>query len=100
MSCWDIAEKASEKEKIKSEFADFINGMNSCGKIDYNVYSQLFDFAMHLFDKMFEHSKYEYENVEEFERVYGRTVNEAFKIGWSMARRKISQVSHQEKKGG
>lgn len=57
MSNWGIAETASEKDKIKSEFADFINGMNSCGEIDYDVYSQLFDFAMPLFDKMFEHGK-------------------------------------------
>lgn len=60
MGSFGIAETASEKEKIKSEFADFINGMNSCGEIDYNIYSQLFDFAMPLFDKMFEHGKAKY----------------------------------------
>ena len=57
MCSWGIAETASEKEKIKSEFADFINGMNSCGEIDFGIYSELFDFAMPLFDKMFEHDK-------------------------------------------
>lgn len=57
MGNWGIAKTASEKEKIKSEFADFINGLNSCGEIDYRVYSELFDFAMPLFDKMFEHGK-------------------------------------------
>jgi hypothetical protein len=57
MSGWGIAKTASEKEKIKSEFADFINGLNSVGEIDYNIYSELFDFTMPLFDKMFEHGK-------------------------------------------
>ena len=57
MGNWGIAETASEKEKIKSEFADFINGLNSCGEVDYSTYSELFDFTMPLFDKMFEHGK-------------------------------------------
>jgi hypothetical protein len=57
MGNWGISETASEKEKIKSEFADFINGLNSCGEIDYSVYSELFDFAMPLLDKMFEAGK-------------------------------------------
>ena len=57
MGNWGIADTAPENEKLKSEFADFINGMNSCGEIDYDVYSQLFDFTMPLFDKMFELGK-------------------------------------------
>lgn len=57
MGNWGISETASEKEKIKSEFADFINGLNSCGEIDYSIYSELFDFTMPLLDKMFEHGK-------------------------------------------
>ena len=31
---WEIAETASEIEKIKSESADYLNGLNSCGIID------------------------------------------------------------------
>jgi nitrate reductase assembly molybdenum cofactor insertion protein NarJ len=57
MGNWGISETASEKEKIKSEFADFIGGLNSCGEIDYSIYSELFDFTMQLLDKMFEHGK-------------------------------------------
>lgn len=44
----------SEKEKIKQEFADIIDGLNSCGIIDYSTYSNLFDSAMELFDKMYD----------------------------------------------
>ena len=57
MGNWGIADTAPENEKIKSEFADFIHGMNSCGKISYLIYSQLFDFTMPLLDKMFELGK-------------------------------------------
>jgi len=57
MGNWGISETASEKEKIKSEFADFIGGLNSCAEIDYNTYSELFDFTMPLLDKMFEAGK-------------------------------------------
>lgn len=54
---WGIAGTASEKEKIKADFADFLGGLNSCCEIDYNAYSQIFDYAMELFDKMYEQGK-------------------------------------------
>jgi hypothetical protein len=54
---WGIAKIATEKEKIKSEFADFLHGLNSCCDIDYNAYSQIFDYAMELFDQMYEQGK-------------------------------------------
>jgi|GEM_PF-1780174 len=54
MSCWGISPNASEKEKIKGEFADFINGLNSTGEISYTIYSDLFDVTMALFDEMYE----------------------------------------------
>ena len=57
MGDWGISENSSEKEKIKSEFADYINGLNCCGNIDYHTYSSLFDFTMPLLDKMFEHGR-------------------------------------------
>lgn len=57
MGNWGISDKATEKEKIKSEMADYLNGLNSCGEISYSVYSEAFDFSMSLLDKMFEHGK-------------------------------------------
>ncbi len=57
MAGWGISEKASEKEKIKSKMADYLNGLNSCGEIDYSVYCRMFDFSMDLLDEMYEHGK-------------------------------------------
>lgn len=54
MGSWGTSDKAPEKEKIKSEMADYLNGLNSVGEIDYSVYSELFDFAMELLDRMYE----------------------------------------------
>lgn len=54
---WGISPKASEKEKIKSEFADYLNGLNSCGVIDYSTYSEMFDIGMDLLDRMYEQGK-------------------------------------------
>lgn len=55
MSGWGILKNASEKEKIKSEMADYLHGLNSCCKIDIELYDEMFDFSMVLFDRMFEH---------------------------------------------
>lgn len=54
---WGIAETASEKEKIKSEFTDFIHGLNSCGDINAKTYNELWDYTIPLFDKMYEQGK-------------------------------------------
>ena len=43
---WGIAETASEIEKIKSESADYLNGLNSCGVIDWNTYNYAFDYDL------------------------------------------------------
>lgn len=51
---WGISENASSKEKIKAEMADFLKGLNSTGVIDYQIYSEMFDFSMQLLDKMYE----------------------------------------------
>jgi len=40
---WGISEHASEINKLKADINDFLKGMNSCGEIDYNSYSQIFD---------------------------------------------------------
>lgn len=56
----------SEKEKIKQEFADIIDGLNFCGKIDYLTYSSLFDSSMELFDEMYDEGcKYSDETLKE-----------------------------------
>jgi len=52
-----IPEKASEKEKIKSEMAGYLNELNFSGEISYGTYCSVFDFSMGLLDKMFEHGK-------------------------------------------
>jgi hypothetical protein len=51
---WGISENATPKEKIKSEMADYLKGLNSTGAIDYSTYSEMFDFSMELLDKMYE----------------------------------------------
>jgi hypothetical protein len=50
---WGIAETASEIEKIKSESADYLNGLNSCGVIDWNTYNYAFDFYTDLLMKAY-----------------------------------------------
>lgn len=57
MSNWGIASTASEKEKIKAEYADELHGMNSVGSISYDDYSYMFDFGMELLDRMYEQGK-------------------------------------------
>lgn len=57
MSNWGISPNASEKEKIKADYADILHGMNSTGAIPYDVYSDLFDAGMELFDRMYEQGK-------------------------------------------
>ena len=57
MPCWGISNKAPEKEKIKSRYADYINGLNCVGEIDYPTYCELFDEGMKLFDEMYELGK-------------------------------------------
>jgi hypothetical protein len=59
MGNWGISENASEKEKIKSKYADYLNGLNCVGEISYSVYSEAFDVGMDLFDKMYELGKFE-----------------------------------------
>lgn len=59
---WGISENATEKEKLKSELADYLNGLNSTGVIGYIEYCSLFDFTMKLLDKMYELGKEEMNN--------------------------------------
>ena len=59
MGNWGISANAPEKEKIKSEYADYLNGLNSIGEISYSIYSESFDFGMDLLDKMYDLGKTE-----------------------------------------
>lgn len=59
MSGWGISENASEKEKIKAEYADYLNGLNSCGELDWEMYQEMFDIGMRLLDEMYELGKKE-----------------------------------------
>lgn len=54
---WGISERASEKEKIKSQWADELKGYNSCCKISYEIYSELFEIGMELLEKMYEQGR-------------------------------------------
>lgn len=54
---WGISDKATEKEKIFAEFSDCINGFNCAGKIDYDAYSQIYDFGRTLADREYEQGK-------------------------------------------
>lgn len=54
-----VSSKAPKKEKIKSDYESLIRGFNMTGDIEYSVYSQLFDWGMPLFDKMYELGKKE-----------------------------------------
>jgi len=59
---WGISDKASEKEKLKSEMGDYLNGLNSTCEISYNAYSEIFDFSHELLDRMYELGKSEAQN--------------------------------------
>jgi len=59
---WGIAETAPEIEKIKAKSADYLNGLNSCGEIDYDLYSYAFDFYSELLDAAYEQGKQDANN--------------------------------------
>ncbi len=63
MGKWGISPTAPEKEKVKSEWADYLNGLNSCGIIPYHIYSEAFDIGMDLLDRMYELGKREKEET-------------------------------------
>ena len=54
---WGINETAPEIEKIKSESADYLSGLNSCGVIDWNTYNYAFDFYADLLMKAYEQGR-------------------------------------------
>ncbi|WP_207634868.1 hypothetical protein [Cytobacillus praedii] len=56
---WGISENAAPKEKLKSEMGDYLGGLNSTGKIDYETYSNIYDFTMGMLDRMYELGKKE-----------------------------------------
>lgn len=57
MGNWGISQNASQKEKIKSELADHLHGLNATGEISYATYSNLFDISMGLLDRMYAQGK-------------------------------------------
>lgn len=62
MGNWGISENATEKEKIKSKMADFLNGLNCCGDISIGAYDKIFDFSMELLDSMYDLGRKESKN--------------------------------------
>ena len=59
MGNWGISKNAEPKEKLKSKMADFLNGLNSVGKISYGTYCEIFNFSMELLDESYELGKSE-----------------------------------------
>ena len=57
MSGWGIADTAPKIEKIKAESADYLNGLNSCGKIEWSIYSEMFDFYADLIEEAYAQGK-------------------------------------------
>lgn len=51
---WGISENASEKEKLKAKFNDHLQGMNSCGEIDYIAYCKLYDACMPILEECYD----------------------------------------------
>lgn len=49
---WGITNGATPEEKIKSEMADHLRGLNATGELSYEEYSRLFDLSMRLLDEM------------------------------------------------
>lgn len=84
MGNWGISENATPKEKLKSEMADFLAGLNSCGEISYSSYSEIFDFSMELLDKMYELGK-SYNsrilNIDKIQNSENKGEIKMFKIG-------------------
>ena len=72
MSGWGIAPTATEIEKIKAESADYLNGLNSCGVIDWGTYNVAFDFYMNLLDKAYEQGKKDAEDALMEQYMYGQ----------------------------
>lgn len=54
---WGISPNATEKEKIFTNFADCIQGMNSVCEIDYSAYSQIWDMGRELADKEYQQGR-------------------------------------------
>lgn len=65
MCSWGIAPTAPEIEKIKAESADYLNGLNSTGTIDYETYDYAFDFYDSLIDKAYKLGKEEAEKTHD-----------------------------------
>lgn len=57
-----------EHVKIKAEMAEYINGLNSRGQIDYDTYSEAYDVIMGLLDRMYSLGRHE--AVEEVNEEY------------------------------
>lgn len=50
---WGISKKATPKEKIKAEMADFLNGENCVGDITIKGYDKLYDLFDELLDNIY-----------------------------------------------
>ena len=51
---WGISETAPKKEKLKAEVNDYLQDLNSVGKIDYLAYSKLYDACMPILEECYD----------------------------------------------
>lgn len=77
MSGWGIADTASKIEKIKAESADYLHGLDSCGKIEWSTYSDAFDFYEDLIEKAYTQGK---EDAQPEIKTDGDTISRAAAI--------------------
>lgn len=59
MGNWGISDSASDVEKVKSRFNDFLKGLNCVGEITYSTYCEIYDFGMSVLGEMYELGKKE-----------------------------------------
>lgn len=85
MGNWGISPNASPKEKLKSEMADYLQGLNAVGEISYGTYNKLFGFSMSLLDKMHElgnEKQEEFDYITKVQSFIGKTIQDFFCNGF------------------
>ena len=61
---WGIAPTASEIGKIRAESSDMLNGLESCGDLEWSTYSDLWDFYYEFLDKAYEQGRKDVQTAE------------------------------------
>ena len=64
---WGISENASDKEKLKADINDYFYSLCSVGKIDYQLYEDLYDACMLIIDEGYDRFQKEMKALGETE---------------------------------